>query len=353
VSHTTQTSLCVEVARAQASTERGHAAQWTVSAWTTGGDVPDATIQLQATPASGGAPGFTFGCGNADGTSSCDLGTVDANSAPRQLQAEVTVPVTASTVTSVSLTVIGGTAHLAKYPEASATESITAPPSSATASQNAAPSQNAGAPQNPTPPQNAGAPQNAGTPQNPTPPQSLVPLQNPTPQNLPELPTVPEAVTSPLPATSPLPVGSLPSIPAVAPTLNPSGNAAGLFPTVNPTPDTGLAQSGHKAGTRPVADTSALPEGAPVVGAQLAGLAALALAFALAVTRLTIRRRPVPAKASPDTAAAATPPAETPSKEIPKEAKDTPGEPPAGQQEASETPPTDPPAASGEVTPDA
>jgi hypothetical protein len=351
VSHTTQASLCVEVARAQASTERGHAAQWTVSAWTTGGDVPDATIQLQATPASGGAPGFTFGCGSADGTSSCDLGAVDSNSAPRQLQAEVTVPVTASAVTSVSLTVIGSTAHLAKYPEASATEPITAPPSSATASKNAAPSQNAGTPQNaapsqnPTPPQNAGAPQNAGTPQNPTPPpQSLVPLQNPTPQNLPELPTVPEAVTSPLPATSPLPVGSLPSIPAVAPTLNPSGNAAGLFPTVNPTPATGLAQSGHKAGTRPVADTSALPEGAPVVGAQLAGLAALALAFALAVTRLTIRRRPVPAKAGPDAAAAATPP---------KETKDTPGEQPAGQQEASETPPADPPAASGEVTPDA
>jgi hypothetical protein len=112
-----------------------------------------------------------------------------------------------------------------------------------------------------------------------------------------------------------------------------------------------VAQSGHKASTRPVADTSALPEGAPVIGAQLAGLAALALAFVLAVTRLTIRRRPVPANATTD-AAAATPPTETPN-ETPKEAKDWPGQQPAAQQEDSETPPADPPAASGDIKPDA
>jgi hypothetical protein len=335
VSHTTPVSLCVEVARARASTERGRAAQWTVSAWTTGGDVPDATIQLQATPASGGAPGFSFGCGNANGTSSCDLGAVDAKSAPRQLQAQVTVPVTASSVTSVSLTVTGATAHLQKYPEASATEAITAPPSSSAASQTATPSKSAGAPQN------AGASQNAGAPQNPPAPQNLAPLQNAA-----SLPALPQAVTSPLP------VGSLPGIPNVAPTLSPSGNAAGLFPTVNPTPTTGVAQSGHKASTRPVADTSALPEGAPVIGAQLAGLAALALAFVLAVTRLTIRRRPAPANATTDAAAAATPPTETPN-ETPKEAKDTPGQPPAAQHEEGETPPADPPAASGDIKPDA
>jgi hypothetical protein len=42
-------------------------------------------------------------------------------------------------------------------------------------------------------------------------------------------------------------------------------------------------------GSSRFADVSALPEGASVVGAQLAGLAALALAFLLAVTRLSIR----------------------------------------------------------------
>lgn len=50
----------------------------------------------------------------------------------------------------------------------------------------------------------------------------------------------------------------------------------------------------------PIANTAALPEGAPIIGAQVAGLLALALAFVLAVTRLSIRRRPA---AKPDSAA--------------------------------------------------
>ena len=97
--------------------------------------------------------------------------------------------------------------------------------------------------------------------------------------------------------SSPLPVGSLPGIPATGPPnippVNPgpvptqtqSGNAAGLFPTLSPSPS-----STSQAGARKVADTSASPHGASVVGAQLVGLAALALAFVLAVTRLSIRR---------------------------------------------------------------
>jgi hypothetical protein len=104
---------------------------------------------------------------------------------------------------------------------------------------------------------------------------------------------------------SPLPVGSLPGIPSTGPgapgapgspadpagPANPAGtqtkpgSAAGLFPTVNPSPSTI-----GKAGASRVADTSALPEGAAIVNAQLAGLAALALAFVLAVTRVSIRR---------------------------------------------------------------
>jgi len=66
---------------------------------------------------------------------------------------------------------------------------------------------------------------------------------------------------------------------------------------LEPKPATSSAQSSQaaqepqRARTSPVADTSALPQGTTVVGAQLAGLAALALGFVLAVTRLTIRRR--------------------------------------------------------------
>jgi hypothetical protein len=253
VPHDPQVSLCVQVAGAQASSERGSAARWTVSAWTTGGNVSDATVRLQATPASGREPGFSFGCSKKDGASACDLGAVDAKSAPRQLQAQLTVPVSASAVKSVSLTVIGSTAHLTKAPEASATVSITAPPSASEATQNP-----------------------------------------------------PDELPVPVTVTSPLPVGNLPGIPPLSPTLSPGGNAASLFPTLHPKQSPSPTQPTPHARTRPLANTSALPEGAPVVGAQLVGLAALALAFILAVTRLSIRRRPTSTPPGPDTSAAAS-----------------------------------------------
>jgi hypothetical protein len=217
-----------------------------------GGNVPDATVRLQATPASGRAPGFSFGCSKKDGASSCDLGAIDAKSAPRQLQAQLTVPVSASAVKSVSLTVIGSAAHLTKAPKASATVSITAPPPAGEAAQN--------------------------------------------PPNEPPAPVT---------VTSPLPVGSLPGLPPLSPTLSPSGSASGLFPILHPKPSPSSTQLNPHARTRPVANTSALPEGAPVVGAQLAGLAALALAFIIAVTRLSIRRRPTSTPPGADTSAAA------------------------------------------------
>jgi len=199
--------------------------------------VPNAIVRLQATPASV-TPTFSFGCGSNDGTASCDLGAMDAKSAQRQLQAESTVPVTASAVTSVRLTVIGSAAKLPKDPTSSATVAI------------------------------------SGT------------------------------VT---PATSPLPVGTLPGVPTTGPTLSPGGNAANLFPTLKPSPSRSATV---KARARQVADTSALPEGVPVVGAQLAGLAALVLAFVLAVTRLSIRRRPAPGTTAAGTTARAAKPAE-------------------------------------------
>jgi hypothetical protein len=222
-----------------------------VSAWTKGGNVPDAIVRLQATPASV-TPQFSFGCGSSNGTASCDLGAMDAKSAERQLQAESMVPATESSVKSVRLSVIGSAASLPKDPKAFATLTI------------------------------------KGT----------------------------ASVTPPTPSTSPLPVGSLPGVPAANPTtgatLSPGGNASGLFPTLKPSPSSsGSASSSSSskaalnAKARQAADTSALPESAPVIGAQLAGLAALLVAFVLAVTRFSIRRRPVPATSGP--AAPATP----------------------------------------------
>jgi hypothetical protein len=213
-----------------------------VTVWSKGGKLPDATVKLKAAPVSGGTPGFSSGCGRDDGTSSCDLGAVNASAAKRQLKVQLTVPVTA-TVNSVTLTVTGGAAQLSKAPQVSAAAvTITAPPA---ASQS--------------------------------------------------------ALNPPAADTSPLPVGALPSIPAASPVLSPGGNAAGLFPTLSPTKPAPRPAPGStsamaaavqgKSGTRPVANTQALPEDVPVVGAQLAGLAALAVAFLLAATRLTIRRR--------------------------------------------------------------
>jgi hypothetical protein len=93
------------------------------------------------------------------------------------------------------------------------------------------------------------------------------------------------------------------------PTLSPGGNAADLFPTLNPKPAPVSVQRAH---TQPIANTTALPEGAPIADAQIAGLAALALAFVLAVTRLSIRRREAAAESSPEEAAAADRPAKSP-----------------------------------------
>jgi hypothetical protein len=230
-------------------------------------------VRLQATPAVGGAPGFSFGCGNDDGTSSCALGTVDAKSAHRQLQAQLTVPVTAATVKSISLTAIGSAATLATDPKASTAIAVTTP---------------------------AAAKPTSTTPQ------------------------APETVISPLP------VGSLPNLRATSPTLSPGGNAAGLFPTLDPKPTPTLTPiSVQKADGRPVADTTTLPEGAPIANAQIAGLAALALAVVLAVTRLSIRRRPGTARAGPDAETAPAPLPEQPEGQQPEAGEGALDSPPA------------------------
>ena len=241
-----------------------------ISAWTKGGNVPNATVRLQATPADV-TPQFSFGCGSSNGTASCDLGAMDAKSAQRQLQADDMVPATASTVKSVRLTVIGSAASLPKDPKASATVAIKGSAS----------------------------------------------------------------VAQPTPSTSPLPVGTLPGVSTVNPstgaTLSPGGNASGLFPTLKPSPTPSPASrsgSALKVKARQAADTSALPESAPVVGAQLAGLAALLVAFVLAVTRFSIRRRPAPATAA-SAAGPAAKPTDSESSDTDKSARsaDEPAEP--------------------------
>lgn len=248
--------------RTQASSDRGKPVQWTVSAWTTGGNAAHATISLKAAPADSGKPSFTFGCGSSDGTSSCDLGTLDAQSTPRQLRAQLTVPATAATVTSVRLIASGDATDLVKAPTASATVAITTPARTAKAA-------------------NSPTPQHSRTQAAPT-------VQPVVPGTLP-----------PVTVISPLPVGSLPGIPTLSPSKDPAVNAASLFPTLAPKP---TASSDRRANTRSVGNTSALRGDVPIAGAQAAGLAALALAFVLAVTHLSIRRRHPAKPSSPESA---------------------------------------------------
>ena len=232
--------LCVAIQRFETSIDRGQTARWVVSAWTEGGNVPDAIVRVVATPAVVSGE-FNFGCGSHNGTGSCDLGEVDATSAQRELEAQVVVPATDTSVTSVRLQVVGSAAHLPTDPRAAVAIAV----------------------------KSAASGGGSGTGSTPT------------------------------PSSSPLPVGNLPYLNGSggsSSTLSPGGNAAGLFPTLSPS-QSGSGKSGQRASARTVANTSALPLGAPVVGAQLIGLGVLALAFVLAVTRLSIRRRPVPAAA--------------------------------------------------------
>ena len=206
--------------------------------------MPDATISLSAAPASL-KPKYSVGCGTHDGTALCDLGAVDVKSAKRELQAQVAVPATATTVTSVRLTVVASAAHLPKKPKITATVTVTAPP--------------------------------------PPPAVARVPVVGP-----------------PVVSTTPLSVGDLPFLLGPGSTLRPGGNAASLFPTLNPGTDPPASgkSAAQKGSTTPVANTFALSQGASVVGGQLVGLGVLALGFVLAVTRLSVRRRPARASAA-------------------------------------------------------
>ena len=220
--------LCIQVAALQPSSAPGQPAQWSVTAWATGGNVANAAIALQVSPAGTGTAQFSFGCGSGNGTSTCTLGTVNAAAAHLQLQAQFTVPTTAN-VSSVSLTATGSATGLTTAPVASAPVTVTA----------AAP----------------GAPVGGAT--------------------------LPVGVGT-------LPAG----VPTPDSTLSPGGSVAGMLPTLAPTAPqaSSTGGSGTAGGSRQVANTSTLPSGSSHVGVELIGLVALAAAFVLAVTRVSIRR---------------------------------------------------------------
>jgi ABC-2 type transport system ATP-binding protein len=234
--------------------------------------VPDVVIRVSATPASAGAATFTAGCGSADGTSSYNLSRVDAQSAENPLQVRLTVPASAAAGTTVSLTASASAPQLTSDAKTSVTVAVTAPPANRQLKAATAPATPAPATKTPAATSTAAKSTKA---------------------------KAPAAQTAGDPALS---ASSLLTVPSASSgsSLAPGGSAASLFPTLNPTqapaaeaaPSIRPAERVRNEGTRPMANTSALPEGTSAIGAQLVGLAALAVAFILAVTRLTLRRRP-------------------------------------------------------------
>lgn len=244
-----KTYLCVSVQRDETSVARGQTAQWNVNVWSQGGNVSNVKLTLAAAPTSL-KPVFSFGCAK-EGTNSCTFATVDSDA--RQLQAQVHIAKSATSVKTVKLTATGSGKGVSTKPKASEPITVTAPPASASASPSASASSSA-------------ATSSAAVPGAAT--------------------TVPQ----PSGVTSQLGVGKLPFLNGSGSALNPGGNASSLFPKLNPSSGALPTVSGDSnSRTRQVAE--ALPADASVMGAQYAGLAALALAFVLSVTRLSIRRR--------------------------------------------------------------
>ena len=90
-----------------------------------------------------------------------------------------------------------------------------------------------------------------------------------------------------------LPLGPVPNLNGVSSQLIGAGNAAGLFPAINPsaTPSPSPGTPAPDGQRRPVPDSSAIAFVKPGLTGQVAGLIALVVAVMLTVTRLSMRKR--------------------------------------------------------------
>jgi hypothetical protein len=213
---------------------------------TQNGSASDVSVALTAQPSSQ-KPTFSSGCASGNGTAVCGVNSV-TTAQPTSLKAQIAVASTATSVTSVKLTATASVVTTATWtpPAAAMTTAVTA----------AAPAKSAKA--------KAKAKASPATP------------------NLPVLP-----------------LGPIPALNGEASLLIGAGNAAGLFPTISPSPRaspgptataTPTAQP-TKRKAAPVSEASPVSLGTPVFTAQVAGLIALGLAIMLTVTRLSLRRR--------------------------------------------------------------
>jgi hypothetical protein len=206
---------------------------------TKNGSASDVSVALTSQPSSQ-KPEFTSGCTKGDGTASCTVASVTSTK-PVNLDAQIAVASTATSVTSVKLTATASIVTTAKWtpPAAAGTTSVTA--AAATKSSH------------------------------------------------------PSATASPSTTLPPLALGSVPNLNAEASLLIGAGNAASLFPAITSSALPGASQAADPQGSRqkagPIANANTVSAGGPVLTAQVAGLIALGLGIMLTVTRLSLRKR--------------------------------------------------------------
>jgi hypothetical protein len=228
----------VSVERSQTSVARGQKAAYIVRVSTeNNGSASNVSVALAAQPASQ-KPTFTSGCPKGNGTATCSVSSVSAKQ-PAELNAQIPVASTATSVTSVKLTATASIVTSVKWTPPSAAETVTVTAASASS---ASPTDSS-----------AGVPETT------------------------------------------LPLGPIPNLNSVSSSLIGAGNASGLFPEIVPSASPNSspaiqAQAGQRD-VQPVSESSALGLGKPGLTGQVAGLIALALAIMLTVTRLSLRKR--------------------------------------------------------------
>jgi len=228
----------VSVQRSQSSVKPGQNAAYTVQVSTeNNGSAANVSVALVAQPSSQ-KPTFTSGCAKGNGTAACTVSSV-SDKQPADLDAQIPVASSATSVTSVKLTATASIVTSVKWTPPAASETV-----AVTAAASASPAKSS-----------AGGSSSETT----------------------------------------LPLGPIPDLNGVSSSLIGAGNASGLFPAIVPsaTPNSSPAiqPQGGKPDAQPVSDSSALGLGKPGLTGQVAGLIALALAIMLTVTRLSLRKR--------------------------------------------------------------
>ena len=169
------------------------------------GSATDVTVALTAQP-SGQKPRFVSGCAKGAGTASCTISSV-SDKQPVSLNAQIPVAASATSVTSVKLTATASIVTTEKWTPPSAAETVAVTAASASPATSPASSSPAG--------------------------------------------VVPEGA---------LPLGPIPDLNGASSQLIGAGNAAGLFPAINPSatpsPSPGTPAPGGQR--RPVPDSSAI-----------------------------------------------------------------------------------------------